>query len=330
MNEKIDYITKRTKRIIMLTVKKSMDPIFAGSAAEVAFFLLMSLVPTSILLAQVLNLFELSMDAIRPLLNDYVNDEISTILLPYLTYYPSGAVSAALIVLAFWAGSKALFSLMRITNYAYLGGTPGKNPLAGYIRERIRAIITVLVILFTIVFALNIVVFGKIIVEGISTYINEYLGGSYNVSDVWLNIRWILAFALYFFMVASIYYLLPGSRNKYLHLITKSKYKSIRNIVGAWLRNSKRTFRTILPGSIFASVGMLIATWIYSLYLSYIATRNFNILYGSLNVAIMLLLWFYILSYILIIGIQINSVWEDSKIDKPIPDKYKEKIKDGN
>lgn len=324
MKSKLDIFFQRVKRIIVLTIKKAMDPYFAGSAAEVAFYLLMSLVPTMILLAQVSNLFGLAMDVIKNLLQDYVSGDIAAAIMPLLDYNPSGAMSIALVLLAFWSGSKALFSLMRITNYAYLGGSRGKNPLAGYIKERLRAILTIFVILFTMVFSVNILIFGKAIVETVLSYLNDYLGGNYNFNEVWLDIRWPLGFLVYLFMVISIYYLLPSSGFSYRHLISKKqKWASVKRIFGAWLANSKKTLGVIFPGSTFAAIGMLIATLVYSTYLNSIATTNFNILYSTLGAAVMLMLWFYILAYVLILGIQLNSIWDKSRSPKGKLDKYK-------
>lgn len=325
MNEKFNSFIQRVERIIVMTVKKAMDPYFAGGAAEVAFYLLMSLVPTTILLAQILNLFKLSMDVVEGLITEYVNDDIAAILLRYFDNGTASTLSTSvvLIALAFWAGSKALFSLMRITNYAYLGGNPSKNPLTGYIKERARAIFTVLVILFTLVFAINIVIFGRVIVDAILTYLNGYLGGDYNVDEIWLDIRWILGFILYFFMVVSIYYLLPSSGKNYRKLIRRSKWKSIQLVIGAWLKHSKATLKTIFPGSLFASIGMMVVTWGYSIYMGSFSKDNFNILYGGLSTVVVLLLWFYLLAYVLILGIQINSIWEESKFPKGRVDKYR-------
>lgn len=324
MNEKINTLWQRIKRIAVLTVKKAMDPYFAGNSAEVAFFLLMSIVPAILLLAQVLNLFDLSIDLIRQLIKEYANDNLAEMILPLLSEHSSsGALSIALVLLALWSGSKAIFSLMRITNYAYIGGTPSKNPLVGFIRERARAIITIFIIIFTLIFAIGILLFGRLIVEAVLTYLNDYLGGNYDTYEVWLNIRWVMGFLLYFFMVASIYYLLPSSQNKYRHLITRDHvWRSVKRVIGSWIRNSKHTLKVIFPGSVFASLGMMIATWAYTLYLDHISTANFNILYGSLGAAVLLLLWFYILAYVLVLGIQLNSIWEESKNPEKKPDKY--------
>jgi membrane protein len=298
---------------LILTAKKIIDPFYAGGAAEVAFFLLLSLVPTTILLAQLLHLFTMSMDAITGLISEYLREDVSGVIAPLIRYNPSGACCVILLILALWAGSKALFSLMRMSNYAYQGGPGYNNPLLGYIRERIRAITTIILVLLTLVFALNILVFGEVIVRVVLRYLNDFLEQEYVFSRVWYTVRWIIAFGLYFFMVLAIYYMLPNRRSDFSRHIVKGLGKTLRNILRAWWDNSRTIFRMILPGSVFASLGMLLATWLYSYYMRYVASYNFNILYGSLSSIVLLLIWFYVLSFILIIGIQLNAAWAENK-----------------
>jgi membrane protein len=303
------------KKISSLTFKKIIDPFYAGGAAELAFFLILSFVPTTILLAQMLNVFTLSMDAIRNLLTEYFRDDVVKVLLPLLDYHPSNTFSVILFVLALWAGSKALFSLMRMSNYAYRGGSGYRNPVLAYVRERLRALTTIVVILLTIVFALYILVFGEVIVKGAMKYLNDFLGKDYGYSDVWYTVRWIIAFVLYLLMVIVVNYMLPHRKGNYGRLITKGFFRSLRNIIGAWLVNSRAMLRMIFPGSLFSAIGMLIATWFYSFYMNWVASKssNFNILYGSLSSIVLLLLWFYVLAFVLIIGIQLNGAIVQSR-----------------
>ncbi|MDR1068689.1 MAG: YihY/virulence factor BrkB family protein [Clostridiales Family XIII bacterium] len=306
---------KRLKTISSLTFAKIMDPFYAGGAAEIAFFLILSFVPTTILLAQFLNVFTLSMNAIRELIKEYFQEDVQNVLLPLLNYHPSNTFSILLFILALWAGSKALFSLMRMSNYAYRGGSGYRNPVLGYIRERIRALTTVILILLTIVFALYILVFGEVIVQGVLKYLNDFLEMDYSYSSVWYTVRWIIAFVLYLLMVIIINYMLPHRKGNYSRMLTKGFFRSLRNIVAAWLRNSRETMRMIFPGSLFSAIGMLIATWLYSFYMDWVSSKasNFNILYGSLSSIVVLLLWFYVLAFVLIIGIQLNGAIAQSK-----------------
>lgn len=306
---------KKLKEIVILTFKKILDPFYAGAAAEVAYFLLLSLVPTSILLAQLLNLFTISMDIIKKLLAQYLPQNVLDVILPLLNYKPSNTFSVFLFILALWAGSRALFSLMRISNHAYKSYKISRNVLFGYIRERARALFTIVIILVTLIFALYILIFGEVIVKIIFSYVNDFLGGSYSFSKVWYTIRWVVAFILYLFTVLAIYYILPNKTTEITRMIVKGFWKTVKNLISAWWETRKQTIDMILPGSIFAALGMLLATWLYSIYMKYIysMSNNFNIMYGGLSSIVMLLVWFYVIAFVLIMGIQINASWLENK-----------------
>ncbi|MDR3072180.1 MAG: YihY/virulence factor BrkB family protein [Clostridiales Family XIII bacterium] len=314
------------KNILKLTVKKVLDPFYVGRAAEVAFFLILSFVPTMFLLAQIFDLFTMSMTAIEDALGKYANNDLVDILLPLLQHTPSHAVNIFLFILSLWAGSRALFSLMRMANYAYKGGSGYKNPVFGYIRERLRALVTILLILLTLVFALNVLVYGEVILRAIIRYINNVLEQDFTFSSLWYTMRWIIAFGLYLFMVISIYYLLPNRESMFSRLIAPTFWKTVKNIFINWVKRGRAVLRLIFPGSLFAAIGMVIVTGLYSFYIRWIAGKeNFNILYGGLSSVVVLLLWFYLLAFILIIGIQLNAAWAEIKKEHPSTRRTKRK-----
>ncbi|MBR0597432.1 YihY/virulence factor BrkB family protein [Clostridiales bacterium BAD-6] len=271
---------KRFRRMIFMIIKRMSEPYYQGVAAELAFFFLMSLVPIAIILGELLGVFSISMSVIHELLSEYVSPEIAKSLSTYLSYTPSGTISVLFILFSLWAASKAQFSMMRISNYSFTGHPSGR----GYFRERFRAIKTIVFTLFTLVFSLLILVYGELIIKVFSAYVTDFLGLTFSFDEAWYLLRWPFAMALYFFMVSYNYYVLPTERIP---------------------------FKKILPGSILASGGMLLATWIYSYYASVFA--NYDLLYGSLAAIVALLFWFYILGYILVIGIQVNVVWDQAK-----------------
>ncbi|MDR1272840.1 MAG: YihY/virulence factor BrkB family protein [Clostridiales Family XIII bacterium] len=302
---------ERTKNIVKLAFKKVMDPFFAGGAAEISFFLLIALVPATILIVQLSGIFTISLGAIRDVLSQYLSKELMDTILPLLGYKPSASVGIFLIILALWAGSKFLFSMMRITNHAYYGSHPGKSPLGGYIASRLRAFFTIVLVLATLIFAIYILVFGEYFVQIALKYLNDFLGQDYSFSAVWYTTRWVIAYLLFFFMVSSIYFVLPEKRELYYPLVSKNLWRTICRIVAAWLSNQRKAYRKVLPGSFFASLAMLVSTFVYAYYIKHIAFRTFNVLYGGLSSIVVLLIWFYVMSFIMIVGIQINAAIEE-------------------
>ncbi|MEG1584922.1 MAG: YihY/virulence factor BrkB family protein [Anaerovorax sp.] len=272
---------RRLLQMIALGIKQFRDPYYQGFAAQLAFYFLLSLVPMAIVLSQLLGFFSISLDTLGGWIDEYVSGEVAEILKGLISYTPTGAMNTAFIVIALWASSRAQFSMMRITNYTFTGGKSTGN---GYFRERIRAVKTMILTLFTIVFSLIILVYGELILQIIVGTLVRDDGASYRVNDFWLYIRWPVAMALYFLMVSYNYYVLPSKRV---------------------------TFREILPGSIFSSVGMLLVTGGYSIYTSYVV--NYDIIYGSLASIVALMFWFFFLAWALVLGIMLNKVWGDTK-----------------
>jgi membrane protein len=78
------------------------------------------------------------------------------------------------------------------------------------------------------------------------------------------------------------------------------------------LKIKKLRLRDVLPGSIFAAVGMLLVTIVYSIY-SNSPSSYMSALYGSLSSIIVLMFWFYLLSWVMILGMLFNKVWMDTK-----------------
>ena len=66
--------------------------------------------------------------------------------------------------------------------------------------------------------------------------------------------------------------------------------------------------RAVLPGALFATIGILIVTWLYSLYIS--RATNYNVLYGAFSNIVAMMLWFYLISWVLCIGMMFNKSWD--------------------
>ena len=267
--------------MVLLGIKQFKDPYYQGVAAQLAFYFLLSIVPMLIVLSQLLGFFSISLEVLGDLIDEYVRDEAVEILQGLVVDSPTGILSVSFIVVALWSASRVQFSLIRIANYTI---TEGQSTGGGYFKDRLKAMKTILFTLFTITFALIILVYGEPLLRLALSTINRSLDIEYEIDRLLLLFRWPSALTLYFIMVSYNYYALPHKKVK---------------------------FKEILPGSIFASVGMLLVTVVYSTYTTYIA--NFNIIYGSLATVVALMFWFFFLSWALVLGVLFNKVYHDTK-----------------
>lgn len=283
MKKKAIHAGKRVKKMFVMIIAQFEDPYYQGVAAQIAFSLFLSIVPILILTSQLLGLFSLSLDEIRHWIGDNVSVEGTDQLLSFLEDSPSGANNIFLAVLALYAASRAQFALMRVTNYTF---TDGRITGLGFVRDRLRSIKTILITIFTVVFSLVVLAYGELIINLVfGAVIGEEIS-----SAAWILLRWPIASAMYFLMISYNYYILPSVRVR---------------------------FRDIIPGSIFAAVGFLVVTYVYTIYIS--LSTNYDILYGSFSHIVVLMLWFWFLAWVMCLGTMFNRVWWATRSIDPIP-----------
>ena len=216
------HLVNRFKRMCVVGIRQLQDPYYHGFAAQISFYLLLSVVPILILTTQVLGLFDINVGLILNLVERYTDRKISEMINSLFKFNSIGFGNVVLLMIALWAGSRATFAISRITNYTMTeGNTTGKN----YFIERLRAIGTTFVTVVSLVMALIILCYGKIILILILDLFK--IENAAYVDSIWMSLRWPLGFILYFAVVSWIFYITPSV---------------------------KRTFVNCVPGAIFASV----------------------------------------------------------------------------
>lgn len=269
----------RLLRMCKIGFAQIRKPYYQGVPEELTFYLILSLVPILMLISQ-------GLYAIFP---GKWGSSIAWIL-EYLHKVPfgkeagkivlgrnGGAVSILFILVAIWSASKWQYSLIRIANYTF--GIPQPR-VRDFIKDRFRAVRTMLLTIIIAMFALIVLMYGDIIVN----FVMSIIGKEAATAKIWLILRWPLAIVLYFTLISYMYFTLPSVKSQY---------------------------RDVVPGSIFASVGILLVTYVYKIYLGKFA--NYNLLYGSLATIVAIMFWFYFLSWVICIGIIVNKSWMDSK-----------------
>ena len=267
----------RLLQMFILGIRQFRDPYYQGFAAQISFYLMLSLVPILMLITQILGYFNLSLETVLSWIEDYTGSEVSGMLTSLTEFSSAGAVNIVYVGVALWAASRAQFAIMRISNYTF---TDGKSTGKGYWRERFRAVWTMAITLIALLFSVLILAYGGLIVDACMQFLP--MDGVYLVK-LFSFLRWLPAAVLYFLMICYIYYIMP---------------------------TEKISFKKILPGGLFACVGMLVVTILYSKYINNIA--NYDILYGTLSSIVAILFWFYFLAWVLCLGILINKVLDDT------------------
>jgi membrane protein len=103
---------------------------------------------------------------------------------------------------------------------------------------------------------------------------------------VWSWLRWPSTACIVMLVLALCYWRLPAVRHRYQFLS---------------------------PGALLASVLWLLSTWGFTQYVEHFG--RYNVTYGSIGGAVVLLLWFYVTGLIFILGGEVNAVLEQAEAE---------------
>jgi len=174
------------------------------------------------------------------------------------------------IICALYIASNGCTSMIITSNTLYK--IKNDNP----IKQKIKAIIMTIILIMLILFTVLIPAFGDFIISIIKDSYNGRLINTIEIIFDYLKIP--LSFIFIFFGVKIIYTIAPDKS-------ISSKYTTY--------------------GALFTTIGWMLSTKIYSIYLNNI--NSYNIFYGSLANIVILLFWVYILAYIFTLGIALNT-----------------------
>ena len=260
---------KRALKIGFHLWRQFDDQYYAGFAAQIAYFFFMASVPMLIVLTQVLGIFDVSMDFIRDWLETHLSTEMGSFLQSLFSASSTALSSFFMILLALWASSSLAFSLSRLTTYTLSYG----RYRFSFFTERLKAIPIAALSIIAVAITVVGYVYGDLIARRVlqNTYIGDLISG----------FRTPVLAGMFFLVILANYYLLPRIRVP---------------------------IRAVLPGALFATIGIMIVTWLYSLYIS--RATNYNVLYGAFSNIVAMMLWFYLISWVLCIGMMFNKSWD--------------------
>jgi membrane protein len=179
-------------------------------------------------------------------------------------------ITASLITL--WTGSGVIISWMEGFRNAYQ--LPKRW---GLVKERIIAFALVILAGVPLTFATMLVAFGNRIESRIILALGREFG--ILILLLWMVIRWMIAILTSIAVISLIYH----------------------NAVAR-----TQPWHSVLPGATLATLLWFLTTMLFGWYLQSYA--DYSIIYGSLGVAIALLVWMYMISLIILIGAEFNAM----------------------
>ena len=260
------------RQFLLLLCKRVMRDDLFGLAAQLAYYILLSLFPLLLFLFNLLPYLPITEEDILGVVRDFApagSIELIETNIHELTKRNIELLSFGIIA-TIWSASNGINAIVRAFNKAY-----EVKESRSFLIARGMSILFTFAMLFIILIALLLPVFGKII----GGYVFAKLGISHFL-DIWNTLRWLISSIILFIVFTALYWLGP---NKKLRCISS------------------------IPGAIFATVGWELSSLAFSYYVSNFG--NYSATYGSIGAVIVLLIWIYLTGIIIIIGGEINALY---------------------
>jgi len=254
--------------------------------AALAYYLLFALFPGLLFLTTLLGILPIPdmMDRLLGYARQALPPDAASLVERTLGEIQAGARGGLLSVGflgALWAGSAGMAALMNALNVAY-----GVEEMRPFWRRRLVAIALTVGFALFIITALVLMVFGPRIGQAVASALG--LGGLFTV--LWNVISIPVVILLVLVGIALVYFLAPASTQQW---------------------------RWVTPGSLVALVLWLGLSYGLRVYVTYFG--NYNATYGSIGGVILLLLWLYLSSVVILLGAVVNAEIERAAAERGDP-----------
>ena len=275
-------LNKKTVIFLHEFVFRMKDDNVTAIGAQLSYYLILSIFPFLIFFLNILSFTPLAREDVLQSLITVLPLETQRII-TYLVLETVQTSSETLLSLSaitgIWAASKGIMALIRAINKAY-----DVEEKRSYIELRLLAVLFTLALLILLTIVLLTIVFSEVL----ASQLFNFLGVTLNFMIFWESLRLIISVGSMILIFALLYRFSP----------------SIRNSQGI-------SFRSTLPGAVFSSMGWVITSTLFSYYVNNFA--NYSKTYGSLGGMIVLLIWLYFSSIIIVMGGELNATLEYMK-----------------
>lgn len=260
------------------------DDHLPNGAAALAFYMVLAIFPAITFALSLLpylpipHLQDAIMDLVKQTLPASAAEMLTETVTNVVSKRSGGLLSFGLLF-AIWSASNGLYALMQQLNVVY-------DVKEGRSFWKARGVALLLTLLFVVLGlgALGLVVFGGVV----QSWIGDSLGWSGALRAVFAGFRWVVVVVALHGLLTLLYYLAP---------------------------HRDRRYRWLTPGSVFAVVGLLLASVAFKLYVGNFGT--YDALYGSIGAVIVLLTWLLVAGWVILLGAEIDDVLERDADQRP-------------
>jgi membrane protein len=285
----IRHCTPRTIRKIIVACNRRR---LSGLAAEMAYNAMLALFPTSLAVLTAIGLFQplkLTFENLAGRIGEVAPTEALSLLkniAEQISASQNGGLFSFSFIFALWSASGALSTAMAALDQIHQ--TPRKHLRPFWKARLVALILTVSAILLLLISA------ALIFISDIAIRMIAHQSGS--LSGNLLTLWWLLSFPLVLVIMSMMF--------GFIYRFGPSRWKP---------------GQPIMPGAVLAAVFWAILSNLLRLGVRYMGT---NQVYGVVGAVIVLLLWLYMSSLVLLIGDQVNvTVGEAMRRSLPPPQK---------
>ncbi len=274
---KINGVYKNLKDFVIRLIQED----FFGMASEMAFIFTFGIFPCSFV---VLSLFSYlgkrtlvipiwhTITTITPA--DTMN-LVNKVVHEILIFEKGGLVGLISICITLFLALNVFAVIMKGLNRAY-----GIEETRSFLFTRVLSLAMVFINALVLFLCVNTIILGKVIIEFISTYNIQF---EWAWANLLYALRWPVTFLALFLVTWLNYYVLPDIKR------APNRIKS----------------KSAIPGALFFSTFWLLGSWLFSLYVGNLNT--YNVVYGTIGTVIMLMVWLYYTSLLMLIGGELSS-----------------------
>ena len=188
---------------------------------------------------------------------------------------PRGGLLSIGFILALYFSTNGINSLIEAFNASY--HIRENRPI---IQQRLLSLGLTLLLSFMLIIAIGLIIFGKLTLG----YLTDFDIISNSGADLILFGKWFAIFLMLFFGISTLFHLGPS---------IKSKWKLFTS------------------GSILATLGIIITSIGFNYYINHFS--QYNKIYGSIGTLMIILIWMYFNSIILLTGFELNASISNAK-----------------
>ena len=275
---------------LVISLARLDVPVYAANAA---YFIILSAFPMVMLLLNILSYTTLSGGALLEILEQVIPEA----LMPPVSRLLNGMFASSSTTLVsvsalatLWASSRGVYGILVGLNRIY-----GVQEDRGYIFTRLLSLVYTFLFLLVLLLTLALHVFGQTILAQIPHTDSRAIQFVMEI----ISSRFLVLLVIQTAVFTAMFMFLPNRRNKLL---------------------------TSLPGALLASLGWLLFSDVFSIYVSHFG--NYSTIYGSLSAVAIAMLWLYTCMAIVFYGGALNKYLMDVGYQLRLRRQKKQKVEE--